>query len=115
MYQFQDSLPKLPLPRLEDTLERYLEIVAPLLSETELAQTKAAAINFQEGSGPVLQKQLEMIDGSTSTSYLHEFTLNSRLENRLFIPFIKAMQSGAMRFCGKNPMFSTFEPESHFL
>ncbi|MFP5272837.1 choline/carnitine O-acyltransferase [Coleofasciculus sp.] len=87
MYQFQESLPKLPLPRIEDTLERYLEIVAPLLSDAELAQTKAAAMDFQQGSGPVLQKQLEMIDRSTNTSYLHEFTLNSRLENRLSIPF----------------------------
>jgi len=87
MYQFQESLPKLPLPRLEDTLEGYLEMVAPLLSETELAKTKAAVIDFQQGSGPALQKQLEMIDRSTNTSYLHEFTLNSRLENRLSIPF----------------------------
>ncbi|MBD2510744.1 choline/carnitine O-acyltransferase [Nostoc muscorum FACHB-395] len=42
------------MPQLEDTLERYLEIVALLLSEIELAQTKAAVIDFQQGIGPAL-------------------------------------------------------------
>lgn len=82
MYEFQESLPKLPLPRLEDTLQRYLEIVAPLLSETELALTKAAVMDFQQGSGAELQKQLEMIDCSTNTNYLHQFIEDSYLESR---------------------------------
>jgi hypothetical protein len=83
MYQFQESLPKVPLPRLEDTCSRYLDIVAPLLSEAELAQTKAAVMDFLQGSGPKLQKQLEMIARSTSTSYINEFIDERFLEARL--------------------------------
>jgi hypothetical protein len=61
MYQFQESLPKVPLPRLEETCDRYLQTVAPLLSDIELAQTRAAVMDFEQGSGPELQKQLERI------------------------------------------------------
>jgi hypothetical protein len=89
MYQFQESLGKLPLPRLEDTCELYLQMVTPLLTETELAQTTAAVINFQQGIGKRLQKQLEMLDRSTSTSYLHEFMEDSYLEYRLPLPVNK--------------------------
>lgn len=82
MYQFQESLPKLPLPKLEDTCERYIEAVTPLLNETELARTKAAIMEFQQGMGVELQKQLEMIDCSTITNYFHQFIQNEFLEGR---------------------------------
>lgn len=72
MYQFQDSLPKLPLPKLEDTCKQYIQMVTPLLSDSELARTKAAVTEFQQGMGVELQKQLEMIDGFTKTNYLHQ-------------------------------------------
>ncbi|MGH8002569.1 MAG: choline/carnitine O-acyltransferase, partial [Brasilonema sp.] len=45
MYQFQESLAKLPLPRLEDTCECYLQMVTPLLTETERARTTAAVMD----------------------------------------------------------------------
>ncbi|MDB9513161.1 choline/carnitine O-acyltransferase [Kamptonema animale CS-326] len=83
MYQFQNSLPKLPLPKLEDTCKRYLELVTPLMSETELAQTKAVVREFQQGVGVELQKQLEMIDQSTNTNYLHQLIEESYLAKRV--------------------------------
>lgn len=82
MYQFQESLPKLPLPKLSDTCDRYIEMVTPLLSETELEQTLAAVREFQQGSGVELQKQLEMIDRSTNTNYLQQFKEETYLEMR---------------------------------
>ena len=82
MYQFQESLPKLPLPKLSDTCERYIKMVRPLLSETELEQTKTAVREFQQGSGVELQQQLEMIDRSTNTNYLKEFKEKTYLEMR---------------------------------
>jgi hypothetical protein len=72
MYQFQESLSKLPLPKLEDTCNQYIQMVTPLLSAPELARTKAAVIEFQQGMGVELQKQLEMIDCTTNTNYLHQ-------------------------------------------
>ncbi|MCC5637002.1 choline/carnitine O-acyltransferase [Nostoc sp. CHAB 5844] len=73
MYQCQEHLPKLPLPKLENTCNQYIQMVTPLLSEPELARTKAAVIKFQQGVGVQLQKQLEMIDcWTTQTNYLHQ-------------------------------------------
>ena len=72
MYESQEFLPRLPLPTLEETCDRYLQTVAPLLSETELTQTQSAVRVFVQKDGPKLQKQLEMLAHSTNTSYLHE-------------------------------------------
>ncbi|MBD2182053.1 choline/carnitine O-acyltransferase [Planktothrix sp. FACHB-1355] len=83
MYQFQESLPKQPLPQLEHTCSHYLDAVSPLLSETELACTKAAVKKFQQEEGQKLQKQLETIASSTSTSYIDEFLDERFLEARL--------------------------------
>ncbi len=82
MYQFQDCLPKLPLPKLSDTCERYIKMVTPLLSETELERTKTAVREFKQGSGVELQKQLEIIDRSTTTNYLQQFKEETYLEMR---------------------------------
>ena len=82
MYQFQDSLPKLPLPALDATCKLYLEIVAPLLNEQELEQTRKAVEEFQQGSGQKLQQQLEIIARSTDTSYVHDYREESFSEYR---------------------------------
>ena len=86
MYKFQESIPRVPLPRLEETCDRYLQIVAPLLSDIELAQTRAVVMDFQQGNGPELQRQLEMIVQSTNNSYLYQLVEESYLENRFSLP-----------------------------
>jgi hypothetical protein len=61
MLRFEDSLPRLPIPTLEETSKRYLKSVHPLLSQTEYAQTKKAVEDFVApgGVGHTLQKRLE--------------------------------------------------------
>ncbi len=86
MYQFQNSLPNLPLPTLDQTCELYLQVVAPLLSQTELEQTQANILEFQNGIGPKLQKQLAQITQTTHTSYLYEIGVKNFLENRSPLP-----------------------------
>ncbi|MGB3755352.1 MAG: choline/carnitine O-acyltransferase [Rivularia sp. (in: cyanobacteria)] len=81
-YQFQNSLPKLPLPTLEQTCKLYLEIVTPLLSEQEIAQTQAVVEEFQQESGQKLQHQLEIINCATKTSYVHDYREESFSEYR---------------------------------
>jgi hypothetical protein len=81
-YQFQSSLPKLPIPSLEQTCKLYLEIVTPLLSQQEIEQTQAAVEEFQQKSGKKLQQQLEMIDRATKTSYVHDYREESFSEYR---------------------------------
>lgn len=60
MLRFEDSLPRLPVPTLEETAKRYLKSVHPLLSKTEYEATTKAVNDFVAPGGPgeVLQKRL---------------------------------------------------------
>ena len=51
---FQDKLPKLPIPSLEDTCNRYLRALEALQDEKDHENTKAAVKQFLETDGPVL-------------------------------------------------------------
>ncbi|RLN32746.1 hypothetical protein BBJ28_00001957 [Nothophytophthora sp. Chile5] len=57
--QFQDELPPLPLPPLEQTLEQYVKSCEPLLTTSELEHTKAVCHDFLHGVGPQLQAILQ--------------------------------------------------------
>lgn len=61
MLRFQNSLPKLPVPPLQETMAKYLKSVRPLLSDSEFDKTAAAVKEFQKpgGMGEELQKRLE--------------------------------------------------------
>jgi len=60
MLRFQDSLPKLPVPTLEETAKRYLKSLHPLLSASEYEHSKKAVEEFIKpgGPGPKLQEKL---------------------------------------------------------
>ncbi|KAK5676310.1 Carnitine O-acetyltransferase mitochondrial [Elasticomyces elasticus] len=60
MLRFEESLPKLPVPTLEETAKRYLKSIHPLLSQTEYEQSKKAVDSFvsPNGIGQTLQKRL---------------------------------------------------------
>ncbi|KAJ5925038.1 Carnitine O-acetyltransferase [Penicillium verhagenii] len=60
MLRFEDSLPRLPVPSLEETGRRYLKSVHPLVSEVEYQRTKTAVEAFIRpgGEGEPLQKRL---------------------------------------------------------
>ncbi|KAJ5342610.1 hypothetical protein N7541_011734 [Penicillium brevicompactum] len=61
MLRFEDSLPQLPVPTLEETSRRYLKSVHAVVSEAEYARTKSAVEAFIRpgGQGESLQKRLE--------------------------------------------------------
>lgn len=48
---FQRSLPRLPIPKLEKTVERYLKAQQPLLTKEGYAKTSAVAKDFLEKDG----------------------------------------------------------------
>ncbi|MCJ1309293.1 Carnitine O-acetyltransferase mitochondrial [Agyrium rufum] len=61
MLRFEDSLPKLPVPTLEETAKRYIKSVHPLLNSSEFETTKKAVEDFvKPGSiGETLQSRLK--------------------------------------------------------
>ncbi|KAF4324258.1 hypothetical protein JM18_000814 [Phytophthora kernoviae] len=52
------NLPRLPVPQLEETVQRYLESVKPLVSEKDWETHAALAKNFQGAEGRQLQEML---------------------------------------------------------
>lgn len=61
MLRFEDSLPRLPVPTLEETSKRYLNSVHPLLNNSEYENTKNAVHEFTKpgGVGHELQRRLQ--------------------------------------------------------
>lgn len=60
MLRFQDSLPRLPVPTLEETAARYLKSLRPLLTPIEFEASTKAVQEFiaPDGPGRKLQKKL---------------------------------------------------------
>jgi carnitine O-acetyltransferase len=72
----EDRLPRVPLPTLAESCERFLAWCAPLLTEEELATTEAAVESFRrpDGPGPRLHAALERYDASEGVhSWLDAF------------------------------------------
>ena len=76
MLRFEDSLPRLPVPTLEETSARYLKSIHPLLNKDEYAASKKAVAAFQKegGLGQTLQKRLlARRDDPTHKSWIYEW------------------------------------------
>lgn len=60
MLEYQKSLPRLPVPALSATLDKYLKSVRPLIPDSEFAQTVDAVEEFRKsgGFGEQLQERL---------------------------------------------------------
>ncbi|KAI7861826.1 acyltransferase ChoActase/COT/CPT [Spinellus fusiger] len=60
MLRYQNNLPKLPVPALQTTLQKYLETVRPLLSDEDYSHTHKAVQEFEApgGVGEKLQERL---------------------------------------------------------
>ncbi|KXX74233.1 putative mitochondrial carnitine O-acetyltransferase [Madurella mycetomatis] len=77
-YAHQDHLPKLPIPDLERTCERYLTALRPLQSLREHAETRHAVQDFLKGEGPELNEKLKKY-AEGRTSYIEQFWYDSYL------------------------------------
>lgn len=53
LYRLQNSLPRLPVPTLEETFTRYLRSIRPVASRQEYETTVAAAREFLRAGGLV--------------------------------------------------------------
>ncbi|XP_040290476.1 peroxisomal carnitine O-octanoyltransferase [Bufo bufo] len=75
-FQYQDSLPPLPVPSLEESLSKYCDSVKPFLNEEEYKKTCRIVKDFGNGIGKELhQKLLER--ARTRKNWLEEWWLNA--------------------------------------
>ncbi|KAK5998025.1 Putative mitochondrial carnitine O-acetyltransferase [Cladobotryum mycophilum] len=74
----QDKLPKLPIPELESTCKKYLEVLKPLQTPREQAETRHAVDEFLREDGPDLQEKLKRY-AQGKTSYIEQFWYDSYL------------------------------------
>lgn len=77
-FQHQKELSKLPIPPLQDSISRYLEVLKPLQTKTEHSKTIDACSEFLKTSGPILQEQLVQY-AKTRDSYIEQFWFDSYL------------------------------------
>ncbi|TWU74922.1 hypothetical protein ED733_004585 [Metarhizium rileyi] len=74
----QDSLPKLPIPDLSSTCDKYLEALGPLQTPRERAETELAVREFLSTDGQELQEKLQKY-AQGKTSYIEQFWYDSYL------------------------------------
>ncbi|RLW10557.1 hypothetical protein DV515_00002382, partial [Chloebia gouldiae] len=60
LYSFQTSLPRLPVPAVKDTVNRYLESVRPLMDDEKFKRMQGLAQDFAFNLGPRLQWYLKL-------------------------------------------------------
>ncbi|CAB0029295.1 unnamed protein product [Trichogramma brassicae] len=72
LYSFQGSLPRLPLPSVEDTAQRYLRSVRPLLDDDGYRRMEQLAREFQRGIGVKLQRYL-ILKSWWSSNYVSDW------------------------------------------
>ncbi|EPZ36771.1 Acyltransferase ChoActase/COT/CPT domain-containing protein [Rozella allomycis CSF55] len=72
LWAHQASLPKLPVPTLEETCSKYLQTLKPLLNDVEYEQNRRAVEEFlaPNGVGRVLQERLVEKAKNAKTSWL---------------------------------------------
>ena len=68
----QDKLPKLPIPDLQSTCDKYLNALKPLQSPREHQDTVQAVHTFLEREGPELNERLKKY-ATGRTSYIEQF------------------------------------------
>ena len=78
--------PRLPVPDLAETCERYLKLVRPLLSDEAFEKTAATTRNFESGKGKELQAALQQFAAEVETSWLIDAWLESYLCVRTPLP-----------------------------
>jgi Choline/Carnitine o-acyltransferase len=83
-FRHQRDLPRLPIPSLEDTLNKFPSVIAALQNEEERQQTLETVEQFRSQDGPVLQKLLVEyatagMENGTLGSYVEEFWNESYL------------------------------------
>ncbi|CAG01602.1 unnamed protein product, partial [Tetraodon nigroviridis] len=82
LWLMSDSCNRLPIPKLEDTMKRFLAAQRPLLSDVQFRRAEEIAQDFQNGVGRELHKELVTRDKlNNHTSYTSGPWLDMYLKN----------------------------------
>ena len=68
----QDKLPKLPIPDLESSVNKYLQALKPLQNHKEHQESKYAAKEFLKSDGPEIQEKLKKY-AAGKANYIEQF------------------------------------------
>lgn len=86
-YHFQKSLPRLPIPKLSATCDRYLAAQRPLLIDEGFRKTEFNVKRFCASTGQQLQKYLQDYDKANKhTSYISKMWFDMYLRDRQPLP-----------------------------
>lgn len=86
--KFQKSLPRLPIPKLRETCDRYLASQRPLLDQNDFTQTEKLVNQFINGPGPELDAELRRQDKDNKhTSYISGPWTDMYLKDRRPVSF----------------------------
>jgi carnitine O-acetyltransferase len=88
-YSKQNGLPRLPIPSLDDTLDRFPKALEALQTPEEQEATKRLVEEFRKGEGPKLQQMLLEYDKSVAPNSYVEVS-----RSFFFIPF-----DGLIMYC----------------
>ncbi|XP_037975132.2 carnitine O-palmitoyltransferase 2, mitochondrial [Plutella xylostella] len=84
---FQKSLPRLPVPELGKTSERYLNALRPILTSQQYEEAVKRTNDFISNEGKVLQDKLILKDKANKhTSYISEYWFDLYLRDRAPLP-----------------------------
>ena len=75
-FSAQDRLPRLPIPELSNTCNKYLEALKPLQSAREHQDTTIAVQDFLKADGQELNERLKKY-ATGKTSYIEQFCMLS--------------------------------------
>lgn len=84
---FQKSLPRLPIPDLTKTGDRYLQALRPLLNDSQYTEASQRTNKFTSGEGKLLQEKLIAKDKANKhTSYISDYCFDMYFRDRAALP-----------------------------
>lgn len=72
-WQHEKDLPRLPVPEVKPTIQRYLRTLEPLLSESDFAKAKSAAQSFEASDVSQKLQQLLLERAATDLNWLEKW------------------------------------------
>lgn len=82
-YHFQNSLPRLAIPDLDKSCQRYLNAQKPLVSDKEHQELQKIVADFTSKEGNELQKELKATDKKNKhTNYVNDLWFDMYLKDR---------------------------------